>query len=600
MRIDGNANIMMKIKFKKRYFFYSICALLIIILHAPIEGCIRMYKIHYKFSATIDLTRDSIFREFKTQKPYFPEEFNEQARLFYLCKVWGFVKYHGENPLLHSVIDSLLIVAIPHAISSTNKKEFSTILKMFISPALDYPSTREKTYTNINDYVLFDNLWMNDTLCLYDKIKADLNTIWIKHTGKNNFAFNKKSTGNIRLMNEVNYPEFPDEKKRLLGLFRYWNLINYFYVYKNHMDENWDKVLYESIPDFKNADTRKKYHQAIYRLTNRLRDTHASYPPTIDKVVFGPYRPNFRLMVIDNTYIISKIRLPHYDKDNFKVGDIVIEIDGQDIHTLSDSLGQYVCGGNYWSNQSFLCNAILSRRDSSTLFTLVRNKDTLFVKSKNYQVYEMFQAERKKERENEKKQLYKWINDSIAYWDLRSVTADNYNRNYKSIQSASVIILDLRCYPCTDLILYLTNSFVPPNSFFAYGTYPDARFPGMIRYQKTTSESIGNKDYYKGKVIVLINEWTESYSEYTTMALQVNPKTITVGNSSSGSDGNITTFEFPGGVKTIYSGIGIYYPDFTSTQRTGVKINYTVEPTIKSIKQGIDVAYEKAVEIAKQ
>lgn len=69
-------------------------------------------------------------------------------------------------------------------------------------------------------------------------------------------------------------------------------------------------------------------------------------------------------------------------------------------------------------------------------------------------------------------------------------------------------------------------------------------------------------NYYKGRIIILVNEWTRSFSEYLTMALQVNPRSITVGNSTSGSDGNVSLFTFPGKVLTTYSGIGIYYPDF--------------------------------------
>lgn len=52
-------------------------------------------------------------------------------------------------------------------------------------------------------------------------------------------------------------------------------------------------------------------------------------------------------------------------------------------------------------------------------------------------------------------------------------------------------------------------------------------------------------------------------------ALQMNPRTVTVGNSTSGADGNISLFTFPGEGRTIYSGIGIYYLDFTLTQRVG-------------------------------
>ena len=196
--------------------------------------------------------------------------------------------------------------------------------------------------------------------------------------------------------------------------------------------------------------------------------------------------------------------------------------------------------------------------------------------------------------------MWKWVNDSIAYFDLTSVTPKNFDKNYNAIKSASCIILDLRCYPDTHLILNLTDAFVPPNSFFAYVTYPDTRFPGMVRYHKSTPERIGSEKYFKGRVIVLVNEWTQSYSEYTTMALQANPRTITVGNSSSGSDGNVSIFEFPGGIRTLFSGIGIYYPDFTPTQRVGVRVDYKAEPKIEDIKNTIDAAYEKAIDIAKR
>lgn len=84
------------------------------------------------------------------------------------------------------------------------------------------------------------------------------------------------------------------------------------------------------------------------------------------------------------------------------------------------------------------------------------------------------------------------------------------------------------------------------------------------------------------------------------MVLQMNPRTVTVGNSTSGTDGNISLFTFPGEGRTIYSGIGIYYLDFTLTQRVGGRVDYTVEPKINDIKKKIDTAYEEAIIITKQ
>jgi hypothetical protein len=49
-------------------------------------------------------------------------------------------------------------------------------------------------------------------------------------------------------------------------------------------------------------------------------------------------------------------------------------------------------------------------------------------------------------------------------------------------------------------------------------------------------------------------------------------------------------------MRTSFSGLGIYYPDNTNTQRVGVKIDIQVKPTIKGIKEGRDEVMEKALQ----
>jgi carboxyl-terminal processing protease len=51
----------------------------------------------------------------------------------------------------------------------------------------------------------------------------------------------------------------------------------------------------------------------------------------------------------------------------------------------------------------------------------------------------------------------------------------------------------------------------------------------------------------------------------------------------------------PGGAKTAISGIGIFYPDGTETQRKGVKIDIEITPTIKGIQERRDEILDKAL-----
>ena len=51
------------------------------------------------------------------------------------------------------------------------------------------------------------------------------------------------------------------------------------------------------------------------------------------------------------------------------------------------------------------------------------------------------------------------------------------------------------------------------------------------------------------------------------MAFQTIPGAIVIGSQTAGADGNVSKFYLPGGIHTCFSGVGIYYPDGTETQR---------------------------------
>ncbi|MFA8299397.1 MAG: S41 family peptidase [Hyphomicrobiales bacterium] len=579
--------------------------ILIILITLLFSSCdfIRMMDLQSKFGSTLDKKKDSIFIEPSSNTSFTPTENNETTRLYYLCKVWGFLKYYHFNRFRKVInVDSILLQTIPKVISIKDKNNLNQLFYDEVIQQIQQSTITEKNlYKDINQYSLINNDWFNDSLFLDKKTEDKLNYIFNHYNGwkrldELRFAYNRSNVGTVRRNHEKEYDDYKDENIRLLGLFRYWNLLNYFYPYKHVMDKNWDKVLYESIPIFRNVTNNKSYHQAIYQLTNRLRDTHASYPPTIDSIVFGEYRPKFRMMNINDTLVISSFR--GKGDSSFKIGDIILKVNDKDALFLYDSLQTYVCGSTYWQNNAFACNAVLSRYETKTKFTILRGKDTLELFSSNRKAEDLFRDRLKVEKGNEENQLYKWISNDIVYFDLTSATYDNFYDNYDPIKKAKTIILDLRCYPETSLIAHLSDAFVPPSKLFAYITYANTDFPGMLKYHPS-SKAIGHKDYYKGQVIVLVNEETGSYSEYVCMLLQANPRTITIGRSSSGSDGNVSMYTFPGGVRTLYTGIGVYYPDMTPTQGVGVKIDHVVEPTYNSIKNKQDLILNKAIELGR-
>ena len=75
---------------------------------------------------------------------------------------------------------------------------------------------------------------------------------------------------------------------------------------------------------------------------------------------------------------------------------------------------------------------------------------------------------------------------------------------------------------------------------------------------------------YAGKVIILVNERSQSQSEYTTMARRAVPGAKVVGSNTAGADGNVSTIILPGNIFTWISGLGVYYPAGRETQRAGI------------------------------
>jgi len=73
--------------------------------------------------------------------------------------------------------------------------------------------------------------------------------------------------------------------------------------------------------------------------------------------------------------------------------------------------------------------------------------------------------------------------------------------------------------------------------------------------------------------------------------------TVVIGTNSAGADGNVSRLELPGGIQTMFSGIGIYYPDGTETQRIGIVPDIYVWPTVQGVREGRDEVLEKALEI---
>lgn len=165
------------------------------------------------------------------------------------------------------------------------------------------------------------------------------------------------------------------------------------------------------------------------------------------------------------------------------------------------------------------------------------------------------------------------------------------------LSNTQAIIFDIRNYPKGTMYAiseYLNES---PREFVKFTT-PDLSYFGKFNWTETISCGRKNPKAYSGKVILLVNEITQSHAEFTTMCLQTANNAVIIGSQTSGADGNVSRINFVGGFETMFTGIGVFYPNEKETQRIGIVPDIEITPTIKGIKNGKDEVLEKAIQVA--
>ena len=80
-----------------------------------------------------------------------------------------------------------------------------------------------------------------------------------------------RPTAPVLLVSQKDKPyaemQFPNVEYRLLGLFRYWNVVNFFFPYKKLIGDSWDTVLQRFIPKFEANKDIADYQLTVFELS---------------------------------------------------------------------------------------------------------------------------------------------------------------------------------------------------------------------------------------------------------------------------------------------------------------------------------------------
>lgn len=554
-----------------------------------LAGCIN--------NEPIDTDKDSIFLNKKYVTKVAIDDFNNLGKTYFFIKVWGFLKYNADFNDTDVDWDMHFLTNI-NKLSGMNRKEYADFIEKTI--ALFPEPDLKKTKNNIEKYSLIDNSWFKSTYFNKDT-NYKLNYIFENRATVSSDFIDNNRMGNLKFLGENDYSDndFPAKEIRLLGLARYWSIINYFYVYKNDMSENWDHVLISHIPKFSGAVNTKAYHLAAQELSSKLYDCHSMvYSNYLDNKVFGRFTPNFRIKRIDTTFVVTHQRTKKFNDGKIRTGDIILDIDNTPVNQKYKELLKIMRGANTLSEQRIICPYVVSKtEDKMTLLISREGKQRrVELKLNDYSKY--------REEENNIKDsiiddgiVAKKLTSDTFYLDMTYVSDENLTENLEEVKDSKNLILDMRNQFDPEVCIDLANFLLSKESDFFSTSYSDVSRPGLLRIKKGYTLGKDNGNSYSGTIYILVDEHTQSSAEFMVMALQASTKTTVVGSQTAGSDGNIVEFNFPGNIRTVFTGIGIYYPDYKATQRNGIKIDYKIDQTVQGIQNGQDEVLGKCLSL---
>ncbi len=514
-----------------------------------------------------------------------------------LGRVWGFLKYHHPEIAKGNYNwDYEFFRFLPKYIVVKNNIERDKLIINWINSLGELEKCTKCKSTDEDALIKPDLKWIDKQ---DELLKGKLLYVYSNRSQEKNFYVSmNQGVGNPDFKNENPYSSmsYPDDGFRLLSLFRYWNMINYFFPYKHLMDDDWNSKLSEYLPLFLNAKNELEYEMATIQIIGDIHDTHANLWGGADKIDewkganYSPVHVRF----IENQLVVTD----YYNEElknqvGLEIGDIITKVNDVPIETIVKEKSKYYPASNQPTRLRDI-SADLLRSNSNTIeIEFVSGNSNSQTKTLKLYPKDSLDIYRGYRKSNDKS--FKILDNNIGYVTLQNIKEEDISKIKREFEDTKAIIIDIRNYPSTFVPFSLGSYFVSSSTPFVKFTNGNVYNPGEFTFTSNLEIPSQGKTY-RGKLVVLVNELSQSQAEYTSMAFRAGDNTTIIGSTTAGADGNVSTIMLPGGLRTMISGIGVNYPNGGETQRIGIVPDIEVKPTIEGIRKGKDELLEKAIE----
>jgi C-terminal processing protease CtpA/Prc len=381
---------------------------------------------------------------------------------------------------------------------------------------------------------------------------------------------------------------YPVVAYRVLAAFRLWNIVRYFYGYKQLVDP-WEPRFPQMIQMMIDARSAEEYGLALGEWMTWIPDAHSFVDPPPLHDLRGEGAPPIRLLPIGDDLVVARITDPSATAKGVHMGDVLTAIDTHPVNERIEALAKYTAAATPEGTRWWIANYVpRGAIGSLASFTFRRSNGQTYTVSLTRLPSEIIDAGPLQPMP------WKILSGNIGYVDLNFLLPADLNRMFIAMAGTRALIFDLRGYP--NGVLFLLGQAMNTTGSSIVAEFRVPTLTGGVLSDLQFGQDIGRSTLrYSKKTAMLIDVRAISQSEHTGLIMEAVNGTTFIGSTTNGADGEVTVFVLPGNIYGQFSGEDVRHADGRQLQRVGIHPDITVYPTIAGLSQGVDEVLDRAV-----
>jgi hypothetical protein len=380
-----------------------------------------------------------------------------------LGKIWGYLKYYHPSIANGEYNwDYELFRILPKVIDVKNQKERNLILNSWVSSLGDFETIEIDSEDSAEVKLTPDLSWINQKALGPELMKSLIRVKSAKRPSEHYYIGKAAGVGNPEFKNERPYGSmsYPDQGFRLLCLYRYWNMIAYYFPYKNLIGEDWNEILGEYISRFINSSNELEYKINSLSLIARIHDTHANIwgmDNTLNEFKGKKYSP------LEITFVENKAIVTNYfdkakgEKTGLKIGDAIETVDNKTIDEILKEKLKITPASNYPTQLRDIARDLLRTNNNSLSVTYWDGNQKVSTQIETFKPNDINLYAKYQKRDT----CFKLISSDISYIYPGSIRNEHLPKIMDEVSKTRGLIIDFRCYP-SDFIVFSLSEYLLP------------------------------------------------------------------------------------------------------------------------------------------